>query len=394
MDGESSKHMKLDSILHDKHLNLHSLSLKDLREITNDFSDERLLGQGGFGRVYKGLLQNGDIIAVKKLQSTMPGLQDKQYENEVCHLMRLAHPNIVQLVGCCSETEEKLVLHNEKYVYAEKSERLLCLEYLPKGSLRNYISDAASGLDWDARYKIIADFGLSRLFGEEQTRTTTKNLDGTLGYMAPEYLNNGIISKQLDIFSLGVIIIQVVTGDKHYPDEDEISSQEFFELVLKNWRNRLEKVSGYTSQESDCRQIGRCVEIGLLCVKFDRAERPTTRRILKMLASEDTECRTEREGRLEHLGSSRNADQTTSKVLKKRHAQEKTRHQVRPSSATTIKAPVRIKKKKKQSKPRSTTAFRGGSTSRRNFLEPSTQGCRISILDTRCVWFSFHLLYS
>ncbi|CAN6361268.1 unnamed protein product, partial [Urochloa humidicola] len=116
------------------------------------------------------------------------------------------HPNVVQLVGYCSETEEKLVLHNGKYVYAEKSERLLCLEYLRKGSLCNHVSDASSGLDWDTRYKIIegicnglhylheewqpstpiihrdlkpanillddnmvpkiADFGLSRLFGE------------------------------------------------------------------------------------------------------------------------------------------------------------------------------------------------------------------------------------
>jgi serine/threonine protein kinase len=170
MDGESSKCNKLDNLLHDDslNLNLHILSLKDLRKITNDFSDENLLGRGAFGTVYKvrlnhkfsisklcrkpfihvmlefkqGLLQNGNIIAVKKLiTSTMPpGLQDKQYENEVRHLMRLIHPNIVQLVGYCSETEQVLVLHNGKYVYAEKSERLLCLEYLPKGSLRNHIS--------------------------------------------------------------------------------------------------------------------------------------------------------------------------------------------------------------------------------------------------------------
>ncbi|CAN6361270.1 unnamed protein product, partial [Urochloa humidicola] len=324
-----------------------------------------------------GLLQNGDTIAVKKLTSIiMPGLQDKQFENEVRHLMRLIHPNIVRLVSYCTETEKELVLHNGKYVYAEKSERLLCLEYQPKGSLRDHISDASSGLDWYTRYKIIAgicyglhylheewqpstpiihrdlkpanillddnmvpkiaDFGLSRLFGEEQTRTTTKNFDGTLGYMAPEYLNRGIITKELDIFSLGVIIIQVVTGHKHYPYKDETSSQEFIELALKEWRNRLEKVPGYTSQEFDCRQIRRCIEIGLLCVKFDRAERPTTQRIIEMLASEDTECSTEKKGQLEHLGSIRNADQDPSrKVLKKRHVQKKMRpQQVRLSTQT------------------------------------------------------------
>jgi serine/threonine protein kinase len=69
-----------------------------------------------------------------------PGLQDKQYENEVRHLMRLIHPNIVQLVGYCSETEKELLWYKGKYVSAEKSERLLCLEYMPKGSLPNHIS--------------------------------------------------------------------------------------------------------------------------------------------------------------------------------------------------------------------------------------------------------------
>ncbi|XP_039839767.1 putative receptor-like protein kinase At4g00960 isoform X4 [Panicum virgatum] len=250
--------------------------------------------------------------------------------------MRLKHPNIVQLVGYCSETEKELVqLPNGKYVYAEKSERLLCLEYMPNGSLCKHLSDASSGLDWDTRYKIIrgicyglhylheewqagtpiihrdlkpanillddnmvpkiADFGLSRLFGELQTRTITKNQYGTLGYMSPEYLNRGIITKKLDIFSLGVIIIEITTGDKHYPDKVETSSQEFIEFVLTNWKNRLENVQGYTSREFDCQQIRRCLEIGLLCVKLDRAERPTTRQIIEMLAWGGAECSSKRE---------------------------------------------------------------------------------------------------
>jgi len=102
--------------------------------------------------------------------------------------------------------------------------------------------------------------------------------------MSPEYLNKGIITKELDIFSLGVIIIEITTGDKHYPDKIETSSsQEFIELVLTNWKNRLENVQGYTSREFDCQQIRRCLEIGLLCVKPNRAERPTTRQIIEML---------------------------------------------------------------------------------------------------------------
>ncbi|CAN6222524.1 unnamed protein product [Urochloa humidicola] len=101
--------------------------------------------------------------------------------------------------------------------------------------------------------------------------------------MPPEYINYGIITKKSDIFSLGVIIIEVLIGHKDYPDEMGTSSQEFIETVLKNWRNRLEKAPGYTSPENDCQKIRRCIEIGLLCVKQERSKRPTISQIIKML---------------------------------------------------------------------------------------------------------------
>ena len=91
----------------------------------------------------QGVLQNGDTIAVKRLNLTMAVIQDNQYENEARHLMRLKHPNIVQLVGYCSETEKKLVLHDGIYVCADKFHRLLCLEYLPNGSLCKHLSGMA-----------------------------------------------------------------------------------------------------------------------------------------------------------------------------------------------------------------------------------------------------------
>ncbi|GJM95387.1 hypothetical protein PR202_ga12117 [Eleusine coracana subsp. coracana] len=130
----------------------------------------------------------------------------------------------------------------------------------------------------------IADFGLSRLFGEDKTKTCTLNCHGTLGYMAPEYVEKGIITKKLDVFSLGVIIIEIITGHKDYPEPGETgtSSQEFLERVLNNWRTRL-KASGFTVQEIDCLQMRRCIQIGLACVERDRFKRPTTHQIIKML---------------------------------------------------------------------------------------------------------------
>ncbi|PVH47650.1 hypothetical protein PAHAL_4G107500 [Panicum hallii] len=330
MDGEPSRYDKLESMLQDGSSEPRNLPLEHLRSITNNFSEERLLGEGGFGTVYKGVLPNGKTIAVKKLNSSIPGVKDRHFENEASHLMRLKHPNVVLLVGWCSETENMYVHYNGKYICAEKSERLLCLEYMPKGSLRGYLSDEASGLAWDTRYKIIegicyglhylheewqhstpiihmdlkpanilldnnmvpkiADFGLSRLFSEEKTWTCTINRDGTLGYMAPEYINRGLITTKSDIFSLGVIIIEIVTGHRDYPDENGVSPQEFIDLVLKKWRNRLQKTASY-KELYYYQQIRSCIQIGLVCVGLDRSKRPTTSQIIKMLHVESVDLR-------------------------------------------------------------------------------------------------------
>ncbi|KAL6846934.1 hypothetical protein ACP4OV_022787 [Aristida adscensionis] len=302
----------MESILQDRSLEPHSLPLEDLKKITNNFSDELLIGKGGFGKVYKGVVQNGDMVAVKKLTLTVPGTRDKQFENEICHLMKLRHPNIVQLVGYCSETKNLLVPYNGKYVYAEKSERLLCLEYMPKGSLREHISGCLLCLqylheEWKVNNPIIhmdlkppnilldvnmvpkiADFGLSRIFGEEKTRTQTRNIDGTLGYMAPEYITRGIITKKLDIFSLGVIIIEIMTGRKNYPYESESSSEKFIKLIMNNWRNRMRKTRRYAYWKFDRQQIRRCIKTGLTCVKLDREERPTIGQIIQMLRGDES----------------------------------------------------------------------------------------------------------
>ncbi|PUZ60239.1 hypothetical protein GQ55_4G108100 [Panicum hallii var. hallii] len=330
MDGEPSRYDKLESMLQDGSSEPRNLPLEHLRSITNNFSEERLLGEGGFGTVYKGVLPNGKTIAVKKLNSSIPGVKDRHFENEASLLMRLKHPNVVLLVGWCSETENMYVHYNGKYICAEKSERLLCLEYMPKGSLRGYLSDEASGLAWDTRYKIIegicyglhylheewqhstpiihmdlkpanilldnnmvpkiADFGLSRLFSEEKTWTCTINRDGTLGYMAPEYINRGLITTKSDIFSLGVIIIEIVTGHRDYPDENGVSPQEFIDLVLKKWRNRLQKTASY-KELYYYQQIRSCIQIGLVCVGLDRSKRPTTSQIIKMLHVESVDLR-------------------------------------------------------------------------------------------------------
>uniref|UniRef100_A0ACD5YVX0 Uncharacterized protein n=1 Tax=Avena sativa TaxID=4498 RepID=A0ACD5YVX0_AVESA len=304
------------------------IPLAHLKKITDNFSDDRILGQGGFGVVYKGVLQNGETIAVKKIVSSLvPGMQ-KQFENEVYHLMMLNHHNIVRFVGYCYETRNECLQHDGKYVFAEMAERLLCLEYMPNGSLDKYISDESSGLGWSTRYKIIegichglchlhvdngkpiihldlkpanilldddmipkiTDFGLSRLLDQQQTICTTSR-DGTFGYMAPEFLHGGTITPKSDIFSLGVIILEVVTGHRDYPDVTRTSAEDFIKIVLDKWRNVLERSLEYGSLETCYQQIERCIQVGLICVNPDRTKRPAITKVIYMLhGSESTDC--------------------------------------------------------------------------------------------------------
>ncbi|XP_044318680.1 cysteine-rich receptor-like protein kinase 26 [Triticum aestivum] len=310
----------MESILQDQSSRPHSIPLQHLKEVTNNFSEDRILGHGGIGVVYKGVLHNGEMIAVKKIVSSlMPGPQ-KQFENEVYHLMIVRNPNIVRCVGYCYEIKNACLEYNGKYIFAEMAERLLCLEYLPKGSLDKYLSDESSGLEWSTRYKIIMgicnglrhlhlqndkpivhldlkpanimlddsmepkiiDFGLSRLLDKEQTICTSSR-DGTFGYMAPEFLHSGTITRKSDIFSLGVIIFEIITGRRDYVDVTPNSSYEFIEDTLKKWRNTLERAPGYRSLEIECQQIKRCIQVALICMNFERAERPRIMKIINML---------------------------------------------------------------------------------------------------------------
>lgn len=296
-----------------------------MKEITDNFSDKRILGKGGVGVVYQGVLPNGEMIAVKRIISPfMPGPQ-KQFNSEVCHLMLLKHPNIVTFVGYCCETKNECVEHDGKYVLAELVEMLLCFEYLPNGSLDKYLSDESSGLDWSTRYKIIegicyglchlheqmgrhivhldlkpanilldgsmvpkiADFGLSRLLDEQQTICTSSR-DGTLGYMAPEFLHGGTITQKSDIFSLGVIIMGVVTGHRDYPDVSRTPLDEFIKLVLEKWRNVLHRSLGCGSLDTYCEQIKRCIKTSLICVNPERNKRPRIMKIINMLQGSET----------------------------------------------------------------------------------------------------------
>ncbi|KAG0528825.1 hypothetical protein BDA96_05G046000 [Sorghum bicolor] len=287
------------------------MPLELLKQITNNFSEEQKLGSGTFGKVYKGV-HNGEEIAVKVLHLMPEHDNLEQFKREFENLRRLRHQNIVQLLGYCYEIKlEYVELSDGRTVFGENIYRALCFQYMHKGSLRKHLSDECDGLDWQTRYKIIkgtceglkylheglenpiyhldlkpdnilldkdmvpklADFGLSKLVYNDHTQAT-QSFVGTIGYLPPEYIERNLVSKKLDIFSLGVVMIQIMSGENGYHTSAYMSSQEFINLVLENWRNRLEETPRCTSLEAECRQVKRAIEIALDCIHADRNKRP------------------------------------------------------------------------------------------------------------------------
>uniref|UniRef100_A0A5B7BSI8 Cysteine-rich receptor-like protein kinase 29 n=1 Tax=Davidia involucrata TaxID=16924 RepID=A0A5B7BSI8_DAVIN len=209
-----------------------------IKVATDNFSDINKLGQGGFGAVYKGRLPNGQEIAVKRL-SRDSGQGELEFKNEVLLVAKLQHRNLVRLLGFC----------------LEGTERLLIYEFMPNGSLDHIIFDSAKRayLDWERRYKIIggvargllylhedsrlriihrdlkasnvllneemnpkiSDFGMARLFVRDETQGNTSRIVGTYGYMAPEYAMHGQFSVKSDVFSFGVLVLEIISGQKN-----------------------------------------------------------------------------------------------------------------------------------------------------------------------------------
>uniref|UniRef100_M8BKC7 Putative coatomer subunit beta'-3 n=1 Tax=Aegilops tauschii TaxID=37682 RepID=M8BKC7_AEGTA len=275
--------IELENMLFDEDLEPIALPYSLLKKITDDFSDKLEVGRGGFAVVYKAILDNG-VVAVKRLSNTY--MYEEKFQGEIECLMKAKHKNIVRFLGYCSDTQGNMESYNGKWVMADVQQRLLCFEYLPKGSLDGHITDLFGEIEWRKRYNIIkgdmmpkiTDFGLSRCFEEDQTRVITKNVAGTMGYLAPEcYCGEKIaITHKFDLYSLGVIIIEILTGKKGY--------QIAIENVLEIWSNMMLDALQWE-------QLRVCARIGIECTDLDPGKRPASmKHIVDALAQ--TECST------------------------------------------------------------------------------------------------------
>ncbi|GMY32380.1 putative receptor-like protein kinase At4g00960 [Fagus crenata] len=285
------------------------LDFGTIKIATDNFSDANKLGQGGFGAVYKGMLSNGQVIAVKRL-SKESGQGDLEFKNEVVLVAKLQHRNLVRLLGFS----------------LERKERLLIYEFVPNASLDHFIFDPIrrTHLDWTIRYKIIggiargllylhedsrlriihrdlkasnvlldsemkpkiSDFGMARSFALDESEGNTCRIVGTYGYMAPEYAMHGQFSGKSDVFSFGVLVLEIVSGQKNSCFRNGENIEDLRSFAWKNWKDgTTSNLVDPTLKDVSTIEIMRCIHIGLLCVQENVADRPTMASIVLMLNS-------------------------------------------------------------------------------------------------------------
>ncbi|KAK3127254.1 hypothetical protein QOZ80_7AG0570420 [Eleusine coracana subsp. coracana] len=248
--------------------------LPTLQEATDNFHEKNKLGEGGFGTVYRGRLPDGQDIAVKKLsRCTKQGLN--QLHNEVQVLAQLQHKKLVRLLGFCSH-EGGMVL-----VY----------EHVKNGSLDKVLLDPSrtDALDWNQKYNIILgiakDFGLARLLGGDHTETKTTSVAGTYGYMAPEYALSGNVSPKIDVFSYGILVLEIITGKKNSSYDESNKAVNLLTDVWNCWTKgkALQLVNHSALDENSRRNVLRGIHIGLLCVQEHPDDRPSISSVVVML---------------------------------------------------------------------------------------------------------------
>ncbi|XP_075656496.1 G-type lectin S-receptor-like serine/threonine-protein kinase SD1-13 isoform X3 [Castanea sativa] len=244
---------------------LPTFSLEELATATNNFHVAKMLGRGGFGTVYKGKLHDGQEIAVKRLsRSSRQGLEE--FMNEVFVISKLQHRNLVRLLGCCIEGEENMLIY----------------EYMSNKSLDAILFD-------EELNPKISDFGIARIFRGSENQANTKRVIGTYGYMSPEYAMQGIFSEKLDVFSFGVLLLEIVSGRKttcFYDDQQYYLSLVGFAWKLWNDDNIMALVDPTIWDPCFQMEMLRCIHVGLLCVQELARDRPTVSTIISMLNSE------------------------------------------------------------------------------------------------------------
>ncbi|KFK35534.1 hypothetical protein AALP_AA4G003100 [Arabis alpina] len=285
-----------------------TFTYSELRSATQDFNASNKLGEGGFGPVYKGKLNDGREVAVKLL--SVGSRQGKgQFVAEIVAISAVQHRNLVKLYGCCYEGDH----------------RLLVYEYLPNGSLDQALfGDKTLHLDWSTRYEIclgvarglvylheearlrivhrdvkasnilldsnlvpkVSDFGLAKLYDDKKTHISTR-VAGTIGYLAPEYAMRGHLTEKIDVYAFGVVVLELVSGR---PNSDENLEDEKRYLLEWAWnlheKSREVELIDRELTDFNMEQVKRMIGIALLCTQTSHGLRPPMSRVVAMLSGD------------------------------------------------------------------------------------------------------------
>nr|XP_011467685.1 PREDICTED: G-type lectin S-receptor-like serine/threonine-protein kinase CES101 [Fragaria vesca subsp. vesca] len=291
--------------------NFGMFSFSEVVAATDNFSSASKLGQGGFGPVYKGVLPDGEQVGIKRLaRSSGQGLEE--FMNEITLIAELQHSNLVRLLGCCIQGEEKILIYefmvNKSLdAFLFDSTRRRQLDWQRRVSIIEGIAQGLLYLHKHSRVRVIhrdlkasnilldenmnpkiSDFGMARIFGQNESMANTVRVVGTYGYMSPEYAMMGVFSEKSDVYSFGVLLLEIISGKKN---TNFLSSTGLclIELAWELWKQ------GHTLEIKDTsldlgskEEVLKFIQVGLLCVQEHAEDRANMSEVISMLTSDVT----------------------------------------------------------------------------------------------------------
>ncbi|KAL0696549.1 hypothetical protein Bca4012_063729 [Brassica carinata] len=304
----SKTHMETDFKSLDPMIN--SFSLRQIKTATNNFDVANRIGEGGFGPVHKGKLPDGTIIAVKQL-STGSKQGNREFLNEIGMISALHHPNLVKLYGCCVEGDQLLLV----YEYVENNclaralfgpqETQLRLDWPTRRKICIGVARGLAYLHEESRIKIvhrdikatnvlldkemnskISDFGLAKLNEDDNSHISTR-VAGTFGYMAPEYAMRGHLTDKVDVYSFGIVALEIVHGRSNKINQSSSNYNTPYVIdwvtILREQNNLLELVDPRLGSDYNREEAMTMLQVVILCTSTDPSDRPLMSEVVKML---------------------------------------------------------------------------------------------------------------